>query len=180
MTMKSPPKFDIRTAQPRERAAAAEIVVAAFARLAAHLEPAERVKLFDRVRESTTNPDPGETIVAVSGDRVVGSVVYNRPGPGQHPKFAADWAFFRALGVDEAWGGRGIGRGLVAECVARARGEGAAWIGLYAADVNEIAVGLYQRMGFKVLGEPFSHWGVAYRVYGLDLSAGGQVGTTMR
>lgn len=171
--MKSLPEFDIRTARPQERAAAAEVAVAAFARLGAHLVRAERPRLFERVRESTTNPDPGETIIAVSGERVVGSVVYNRPGPEQHPKFPADWAFFRALGVDEAWGGRGIGRRLVEECVARARRQGAAWIGLYAADVNQIAVGLYQRMGFKVLGEPFLHWGVAYRVYGLDLSVGG-------
>lgn len=169
-TINAPSKFDIRTAQPQERAAAAEVVVAAFARLGAHLEPAERPRLFARVRETTMSPDPGATIVAVSGDRVVGSVVYNRPGPGQHPKFAADWAFFRALGVDESWGGQGIGRRLVAECAARARRDGAVWIGLYAADVNDIAVGLYRRMGFKVLGEPFAHWGVTYRVYGLDLS----------
>jgi ribosomal protein S18 acetylase RimI-like enzyme len=123
------------------------------------------------VRATTTNPDPGAVIVAAAGPQVVGSVVYNRPGPGQDPRFPADWAFFRALGVDEAWAGQGIGRRLVEECIARARRQGAAWIGLYAADVNDVAVGLYRRMGFKVVGDAFPHWGVAYRIYGLDLHA---------
>lgn len=172
MTVVEPsPKIGIRTARQDERAAAAEVVVAAFARLGAHLEPAERAKLFDRVRATTTNPEPGQVIIAVAGGRVVGSVVFNGPGPGQNPKFPADWAFFGSLGVDEAWAGQGIGRRLVGECVARARRHGAAWIGLYAADLNDIAVGLYRRMGFKVIGDAFPHWGVAYRVYGIDLSA---------
>lgn len=166
------PGIVIRPARPDERAVAAEIVVAAFARLGAHLEPPERAKLFDRVRATTKNPEPGQVIIAAAGGRVVGSVVFNGPGPGQHPRFSADWAFFRSLGVDEAWGGQGIGRRLVEACIARARGDGAAWIGLYAADINDIAVRLYRRMGFSVIGDAFPHWGVAYRIYGLDLSAG--------
>ena len=164
--------IDIRPARLDERAAAAGIVVSAFARLGSHLEPTEREKLFDRVRTTTTNPEPGQVVVAVAGDRVVGSLIYNGPGPGQHPKFPADWAFLRSLGVDEAWRGQGIGRRLVEECVARARREGAAWIGLYAADVNDNAVRLYRRMGFTVIGDAFPHWGIAYRIYGVDLSAG--------
>jgi ribosomal protein S18 acetylase RimI-like enzyme len=105
---------------------------------------------------------------------VVGSVVYNRPGSGQHPRIPAEWAFFRALGVDAEWAGQGIGRGLVEACIARARRQGAAWIGLYAADVNDVAVGLYRRMGFRVEGDAFQHWGIAYRTYGLELSDRGR------
>jgi predicted N-acetyltransferase YhbS len=71
----SPPKIDIRPARPEERPAAAEVAVAAFARLGTHLEPAERAKLFERVRATTTNPDPGAVIVAAAGPQVVGSVV---------------------------------------------------------------------------------------------------------
>jgi ribosomal protein S18 acetylase RimI-like enzyme len=171
-TFESTSKINIRPVRREERAAAAEIAVAAFARLGSHLERSERAKLFGRVRETTTNPEPGQVIVAVAGARVVGSIVYNGPGPGQHPKFPAEWAFFRALGVDRAWAGKGIGRKLVEECIAWARCEGAAWIGLYAADVNDVAVGLYRRMGFKVIGDAFPHWGITYRIYGLDLSEG--------
>lgn len=165
-------KINIRSARREERAAAAEIAVAAFARLGSHLEPSERSKLFERVRATTMNPEPGQVIVAAAGVRVVGSVVYNGPGPEQHPKFPAEWAFFRALGVDDTWARKGIGRKLVEQCIARGRCEGAAWIGLYAADVNDVAVGLYRRMGFKVTGDAFPHWGITYRIYGVDLSDG--------
>lgn len=162
----------IRPARRDERAAAAEIAVAAFAALAAHIEPAERAVLFDRVRGSTTDPEPGEVIVAVANGRVVGTVVYNGPAAEQqHSLIPADWAFFRALGVDAAWVGQGIGRRLVEDCIARARRQGASSIGLYAADVNEIAVGLYRRMGFKEIGAAFPRLGIAYRVYGLELYA---------
>jgi ribosomal protein S18 acetylase RimI-like enzyme len=163
---------EIREARPDERPAAAAIAVAAFAQLGAHLAPDEREKLYARVRATTEAPDPGHVIVAVAGGRVVGSVVYNGPAAGQHPLFAADWAFFRSIGVDAAWGGRGIGRRLVEACIERARRDGAAWLGLYAADVNTVAVRLYRAMGFAEIGPAPSYWGVAYRVYGLDLSGG--------
>lgn len=167
-------EVDIHLARRDERTAAAEIAVKAFARLGSFLEPGERIKLFDRVRANTTNPDPAEVIVAITDNRVVGSVVYNRPGSADHPQFPADWAFFRALAVDPAWVGQGIGRRLVGACIARARYQGAAWIGLYAADVNEIAVCLYRRMGFITVGDAFQNFGVAYRTYGLDLSIKGK------
>lgn len=162
--------IEIRPAEPGELAAAAEIAVAAFAELGAHIAAEERGKLYERVRATTTAPDPGIVIVAVSDGRVVGSVVYNGPGEGQHPLFSGDWAFFRSVGVDAAFRGSGIGRRLVAACIARAREDGAAWLGLYAADVNEVAVRLYRSMGFRQTADAPSYWGVAYRVYGLDLS----------
>lgn len=163
--------IEIREAEPGERAAAAEIAVAAFADLGVHLAPDERAKLYDRVRAATTEPATGTVIVAVDGGAVVGSVVYNAPGAGQHPLFAADWAFFRSIGVAAGHRGQGIGRRLVEACIERARRDGAAWLGLYAADVNEAAVSLYRAMGFAETAPAPSYWGVTYRVYGLDLSA---------
>lgn len=163
--------IEIRPAEPGERAAAADIAVAAFAQLGALLAPDQRDLLYQRVRATTTEPGTGTVIVAVAGARVVGSVVYNGPAAGQHPLFDGDWAFFRSIGVDAAWGGQGIGRRLVAACIDRARRDGAAWLGLYAADANTVAVRLYRSMGFRETGEAPSYWGVAYRVYGLDLSA---------
>ena len=162
----------IRPAEPDERAAAADIAVAAFAQLGALLAPDQRELLYQRVRATTTDPGPGTVIVAVADGSVVGSVVYNGPAAGQHPLFGADWAFFRSIGVDAAWGGQGIGRRLVEACIARARRDGAAWLGLYAADPNTVAIGLYRSMGFRETGPAPSYWGVTYRVYGYDLSAG--------
>ncbi len=162
--------IDIRSAERDEHAQAAELAVAAFASLGALTEPGEARRLSERVRASTSNPHPGVVIVAVAADRVVGTVVYNSPGEGQHPLFPGDWAFFRSIGVDSAYGGRGIGRRLVEACIERARHDGAAWLGLYAADANEVAVRLYRNMGFQQTGEAPSYWGLTYHVYGLDLS----------
>jgi len=164
-----PLEVDIRLTRLEERTASAEIAVRAFAHLGSFLEPSERARLSDRVRASTMKPDPAEGIVAITDNRVVGSVVYNRPGSADHPLLPADWAFFRALAVDPAWAGQGIGRRLVEACIARARSQGGAGIGLNVADVNEIAVCLYRRMGFTMVGDAFQNLGVAYRTYGLDL-----------
>jgi ribosomal protein S18 acetylase RimI-like enzyme len=164
--------IQIREAKPHERTTAADVAVAAFAQLGTLLAPDERRRLAERVRATTTDPQPGTVIVAVAGDQVVGSVVYNSPGEGQHPLFAGDWAFFRSIGVDAAYAGQGIGRRLVEACIDRACRDGAAWLGLYAADANTVAVRLYRDMGFRQTGDAPPYWGLTYRIYGLDLSAG--------
>jgi len=162
--------IDIRPAEPGEYEPAAEVAAAAFARLGVLADPEQGRLLVERVRTTTRDPHPGAVIVAADGDRIVGSVVYNSPGEGQHPLFPGDWAFFRSVGVDAAYGGRGIGRRLVEVCIERARRDGAAWLGLYAADVNEIAVALYSDMGFRRTGDAPSYWGLTYHVYGLEMS----------
>jgi ribosomal protein S18 acetylase RimI-like enzyme len=170
--------IEIRPAEPEESAAAADIAVDAFAALGALLVPEERQRLAERVRATTRKAGSrdsggsGIAIVAVEAGRVVGSVVYNAPGAGQHELFGEGWAFFRSIGVAASHRGQGIGRRLVAACIARARDDGAAWLGLYAADANEAAVRLYLSMGFRQTGEAPAYWGLAYRVYGFDLSAG--------
>jgi ribosomal protein S18 acetylase RimI-like enzyme len=162
--------IEIRPARPDELDSAAAVAVAAFARLGALADPGQAQRLAERVGATTRSPEPGMVFVAVDGGRIVGSVVYNSPGEGQHPLFAAGWAFFRSVGVDAACVGRGIGRRLVEACIARARQDRAAWLGMYVADVNVAALRLYLGMGFRETGDAPSYWGLRYRVYGLDLS----------
>lgn len=164
------PEITIRPARPEEHDSAADIAVSAFSKLGALVSPEERRGLAERVRATTTDPGPGIVIVAVQGDRVVGSLVYNSSGAGQHPLFPEGWAFIRSVGVDDAFTGRGIGRRLVSACIDRAHAEGAKWLGLYAADANTIAVRLYRDMGFREMRDAPPYWGLTYRVYGLRLS----------
>ena len=160
----------IRPAEPGEHEPAAEVAAAAFARLGALTDPEQGRLLAEKVRATTRDPSPGAVIVAAEGERIIGSVVYHSPGEGQHPLFPGNWAFFRSVGVDAAYSGRGIGRQLVAACIEQARRDGAAWLGLYAADVNEIAIALYRDMGFRRTGDAPTYWGLTYHVYGLDMS----------
>lgn len=162
----------VRPAEPHELERAAKVAVAAFARLGAFADPEEARGLAERVGATTRAPYPGMVFVAVDGERIVGSVVYNAPGEGQHPLFAGDCAFFRSVGVEADRAGQGIGRRLVEACIEQAQRDGAAWLGMYVADVNTVALGLYASMGFRETGDAPSYWGLRYRVYGLDLSAG--------
>jgi len=54
----------------------------------------------------------------------------------------------RLLAVAPAARGRGVGTALMEECLRRARAAGACAIGLHTVDVMEVAVRMYERMGF--------------------------------
>ncbi|MFJ6197965.1 GNAT family N-acetyltransferase [Micromonospora sp. NPDC092111] len=91
---------------------------------------------------------PGLTVVAVDGDRVHGTAKMgpNRPGPGAH---VATASFMVA--ADSR--GRGVGRALSEYALAWARRQGYAAMQFNAVvESNEVAVGLYRRLGFAVVG----------------------------
>jgi len=56
------------------------------------------------------------------------------------------------VAVHPDWRGQGIGRALVEEAVQKAARRGAAWIGLEVRQDNDVAIGLYERMGFEIVG----------------------------
>jgi GNAT superfamily N-acetyltransferase len=90
---------------------------------------------------------PGRTVVAVNGQRVVGSAKMgpNRPGRGSH---VATASFL----VDPAAQGRGIGRALGEHVVDWARDAGYRGIQFNAVvETNDAAVHLWQSLGFRVL-----------------------------
>ncbi|WP_238148119.1 GNAT family N-acetyltransferase [Janibacter hoylei] len=91
---------------------------------------------------------PGRTVVAESGDRVIGSAKMgpNRPGRGSHIATAS-------FMVDPDAGVRGVGRALGEHVIGWAREQGYAGIQFNAVvETNERAVGLWQSLGFEVIG----------------------------
>jgi L-amino acid N-acyltransferase YncA len=97
------------------------------------------------------------TVVAVDPDgTVLGSAnMYpNRPGPGSH---VASGSFM----VDAASSGKGVGRALCQDMIDWARSEGFRSIQFNAVvETNERAVGLWQSLGFEIIGtvpEAFHH-----------------------
>jgi GNAT superfamily N-acetyltransferase len=99
---------------------------------------------------------PGRTVVAVEGDRVLGSAKMgpNRPGRGAHVATAS-------FMVDPAVQGRGVGRALGEHVVAWAREAGFRAIQFNAVvETNAPAVHLWQSLGFRILATvpgAFSH-----------------------
>ncbi|MGC4878289.1 N-acetyltransferase family protein [Micromonospora sp. DT43] len=91
---------------------------------------------------------PGRTVVAVDGDRVLGSAKMgaNRPGPGAHVSTASFMVAADARG-------RGVGTALCRDALTWARLRGYAGMQFNAvAESNRSAVELYRREGFEVVG----------------------------
>ncbi|MEV4482036.1 GNAT family N-acetyltransferase [Micromonospora coxensis] len=108
------------------------------------------------LREVWVEAPPGRTVVAVDGDQVLGTAKMgpNRPGPGRHVSTASFMVAADARG-------RGVGRALAEDALAWARTQGYAAMQFNAVvESNEVAVRLYQRLGFAVIGtvpESFAH-----------------------
>ena len=91
----------------------------------------------------------GETYVAISERRVVGSVAfYPDVALEGWSTFPSGWTGFRALVVDPAARGAGLGKALVEQCLVRSRDVGGAVLGIHTADFLSHAVRLYRAMGF--------------------------------
>jgi ribosomal protein S18 acetylase RimI-like enzyme len=109
--------------------------------------------------------DAGEIIVAEVGDQIVGAVAYIGPGAPKAGFFRPEWPIMRMLVVAPDSRGRGIGRALAQECLHRAKRDGASVFALHTSELMQVALPMYQRMGFKrVSGAPEIH-GVEYGVY---------------
>ena len=109
---------------------------------------------------------PGQTVVAVDGDTILGSAKMgpNRPGPGAHVATAS-------FMVDPAYQGRGVGRALGEYVVSWARSQGYHAMQFNAVvETNTAAVALWKSLGFEVLTtipEAFDHAELGY--VGLDV-----------
>ncbi|WP_184956539.1 GNAT family N-acetyltransferase [Paractinoplanes abujensis] len=91
---------------------------------------------------------PGETVVAVDGDEVLGTakVGPNKPGPGSHVATAS----FMVAPVSR---GRGVGTALCRFALEWAKQHGYAGMQFNAvAESNKSAVAIYERLGFSVVG----------------------------
>ncbi|MBM0232085.1 GNAT family N-acetyltransferase [Micromonospora sp. STR1_7] len=91
---------------------------------------------------------PGRTVVAVDGERVLGTAKMgtNRPGPGAHVSTAS-------FMVDADTRGRGVGTALCRDALSWARRQGYAGMQFNAVvQSNRSAVELYRREGFEVVG----------------------------
>ncbi len=99
---------------------------------------------------------PGQTVVAVDGEVILGSAKMgpNRPGRGAHIATAS-------FMVDPAHQGRGTGRALGQYVIDWARSAGYHGIQFNAVvETNTAAVALWQSLGFSIIGtvpEAFDH-----------------------
>lgn len=113
--------------------------------------------------------DTGEVIVVEVEGQIVGAVAYVGPGVPKAEFFRPEWPIMRMLVVAPDFRGRGIGRALVQECFRRAKRDGASVFALHTSELMDVALPMYQRMGFKwKSAAPMIH-GVKYDVYAKEI-----------
>lgn len=166
----------VRDARPEERAAVRALTLRAYAEYAAVMAPTAWAGLDAAVR-AALDGDGGEArIVAERGGALLGSVMLFPPAADAYGAAAgrAEWPVLRLLAVAPEARGQGIGQALVEECVRRARGMGAAELGLHSSESLRAAIRMYERMGFRRAPERDFRPGGAELVMGfrLPLEAG--------
>jgi GNAT superfamily N-acetyltransferase len=139
------------------------LAVAAFAPFAPHYSdwPAMAANLA----KMSALTESGEIIVAEDGGNIAGAVAYIPPNAPKAAYFDAALPIIRMLVVDPASRGKGIGRILTDECLARARRDGAKVMALHTSPIMTVALPMYLRMGFAKLRDAPPILGVDYAVY---------------
>ena len=113
----------------------------------------------------------GEIIVAVRDGRIVGAVAYIGPGRPKPDFFQPEWPIMRMLVVAPEVRGQGAGRALAQECIRRARRDGATMFALHTSELMQVALPMYERMGFRRSAEAPDIHGVKYGIFVKPLDA---------
>lgn len=158
---------EIREATGRDMDGVQRVCLAAHSEYAEVLEPAAWEKLESGVSGVAKLAETGTVIVAEEPEPriIVGSVAYFSPGTSSLGIFEPGWATIRMLSVHPDYRGRGLGRLLSEQCVARARGDGAERVALHTGEQMAAARRLYAGMGFEVLREIEPRFGFRYWIY---------------
>lgn len=141
----------IRDARPEDRPAAAAVTLAAYGEFAGKMEPEAWAGLDGAVRAALASEDATVArIVAERDGEVVGSVMLYPPASDAYGGYteAATAPELRLLAVAQSARGHGVGEALVRECIRRAREMGATELGLHTSRSMEVALRMYERMGF--------------------------------
>lgn len=113
-------------------------------------EPVFEAYLAD-VLDIESRLDRSVTLVAQDGDRIVGTVTYFADANDERmgPTAPAGTAGIRAVAVDPAARGSGLGRRLAQAAVDRARADGAHAVILHTWFVMRAAIRVYELVGFQ-------------------------------
>jgi GNAT superfamily N-acetyltransferase len=104
----------------------------------------------ENILATLTDVAPAQQIVAEKKGVILGAVLLYPPGtafstPEEGPLTCPE---VRLLAVAPEARGQGIGTALMKECIRRARQGGAACLNLHTTDMMQVAMRMYERMGF--------------------------------
>src|SRR5215208_1136891 len=143
--------FLVRDARDSERDAIRVLTISAYSEYASIMDPEAWSGLDAAVRAALDSPGNAQRIVADDGGTLIGSVMLFPAATNAYGDYtaAASSPELRLLAVAKEARGRGVGRALVEECIARAKRDGATVLGLHTSRSMRNAMGLYRQMGFE-------------------------------
>jgi predicted N-acetyltransferase YhbS len=144
-------ELHIRDARAHDHEAIREVTLSAYQEYAVFMQVHWENYPRD-ILATLANVEPAEQIVAEQDDSIVGTVLLYPAGTVLTAPNGASvtltWPEIRLLAVAPARRGHGIGAALVRECMQRARQSGAAAVTLHTSDMMQVAMSMYERMGF--------------------------------
>jgi predicted N-acetyltransferase YhbS len=140
---------EVRDAGRFDLPAVRRVLLGAYQEYAEALPPAVFGRYLTDILDVQGRTGAGRLLVATDGGRVVGTVTFYADAGQEGFGWPAGWAGLRALGVEPAARGQGIGQALVRACLERARAGGAPVLCLHTAEFMTAAVAMYERLGFR-------------------------------
>ena len=160
--------IEVRPARPDEHAAVGELLARVY-----EDEGWGSGRYLDVLRDVAGRAEHAEVLVAVEGDRLLGSVTVATRGGPTAELAAPGEAVVRMLVTEPAARGRGVGTALVAACLDAARRDGCVRVRLSTQRGMAAAHRVYERYGFT--RTPELDWqpepGLTLLTYALELPA---------
>ena len=146
----------VRPAAQSDHQPIRDVLAAAYQEFAAVLPEALFESYLADILDVDGRARTGELLVAEHAGRIVGTVTFYADYAdvgidvgGEGFGWPSGWAGLRALGVDPAARGLGIGRALMRACLERAVSAAASVLCLHTAKFMTAAVAMYEAMGFR-------------------------------
>jgi predicted N-acetyltransferase YhbS len=139
----------VREARGPDHPAIRALLTAAYRQYEPDLPPGGLEYYLGDLLDLDGRAGTGQLLVAEVRGRIAGTVTFFPDAAVEGLGWPHGWAGLRALGVDPALRGRGVGRRLMRECVDRARLLGVPVLCLHTAAFMTAAVAMYEAMGFQ-------------------------------
>ena len=143
-------EIQIRDARDGDQDAIRELTLAAYQEYGAIM--GENYHFYEEsIIATLADIGAAAQIVAEQDGRLVGAALLYPPGtafeaPEGMPTPA--WPEVRLVAVPPSARGHGVGKALVQECLRRARQDGCPGLALHTTDMMQVAMAMYERMGF--------------------------------
>jgi predicted N-acetyltransferase YhbS len=139
----------VREAREPDHPAIRDVLAAAYQEYEPDLPPGGLEFYLSDLLDLEGRAGTSSLLVAERRGRIAGTVTFFPDAASEGLGWPRGWAGLRALGVDPALRGLGIGLRLMRECFDRARAHGAPVLCLHTAAFMTAAVTMYEAMGFE-------------------------------